>query len=283
MLSAKSIFQSAVLIFFALPTIINAQVNVAVSDFLNKSNTLFLDAWERNVPEILRSQLSANEQIIVLDRKKMDQVLEEQALSLSGLSESGSAQNIGKLLNADFILSGTIDQRNDEFVISADLIRVKTGEVQTELVRSKNKDLKNEMVDMLSNNLLFRLTGEGKYQDEIVFKSNSIWYWTGTTLFFSGAALFTNNYYNENLDKYRSASQLKEFDTYHENASISKNVMIGLASAAGIAWLGTLVDLIQGDEDNKVTSAKTQRVSAVKNNIHITGRDEIIFNVQIHF
>jgi len=260
-----------------------AQVNVAVSDFLNKTDALYLDAWERSVPGILRSQLSANEHIVVLDRDKLDKVIEEQALSLSGLLDSSSAQSIGKLLDADFILSGSIDKQNDDFVISADLIRVKTGEVQTEIVQSKNKDYKNAMVDMLANNLLFRLTGDGIYQEEVVFQSNSIWYWTGSTLLLGGATLFTNSYYNENLDNYKNTTKLKDFDKYYDSASTSKNVLIGLASITGVALIGTLIDAMSGDSENKIRSGKKSEVSALQKHLYVTGKNEIKIGLQIHF
>lgn len=260
-----------------------SQVNVAISDFLNKSETLYLDAWERSIPDILRSQLSSSKNLVILDRNKLDKILQEQALSLSGLSESGSAQSIGKLLDADFILSGSIDHQNDEYVISADLVRVKTGEVQTEIIRSENKDYKNQMVDMLANNLLYRLTGDGEYKDEVLFKSHSIWYWTGTTLLLTGATVITNNYYNENLDKYNKAVLLKDFDKYHDKATLSKNFFIGFSALTGIAVIATLIDLIGGDTANKIQSGKKNSVlNVIEHKIYFAGKDEIRFALQFN-
>ena len=155
-----SFYLKFLLFLFLLFNSVHAQLRIAVSDFSNKSDVLFLDAWERSVPNLLRSNLSASDQVTVLDRSKLDKVLEEQALSLSGLTDSSQVKSIGKLLGAEFILSGTIDQQNDEIVVSADLVRVKTGEIQTEIVRSYNKSHKAAMVEMLADNLLYRLTDQ---------------------------------------------------------------------------------------------------------------------------
>ncbi len=259
-----------------------SQVNVAVSHFSNESNVLFLDAWERNVPTLLRSYLSENNDVIVLDRDRLDKVLEEQALTLTGLVDSSKIQTIGKILGAEFILSGKIDKQGNSIVVSADLVRVKTGQVQTEIVRSANMEHKEAMIEMLANNLLFRLTGQGEYQKQKIFKSNSIWYWSGATLLLSGAALATNSYHDESLDKYKTATKLKDFDKFYDQANNSKNLFAVLGILAGSAAIGTLVDLLSDGEENEIRSGHTMQ-SSIKSNIYLTGNDEIQIGLQIHF
>lgn len=276
---SKRHFLKTLLFLFFLITIINGQVRIAVSDFTNKSNALFLDAWERSVPNLLRSNLSSSDQVVVLDRNKLDKVMEEQALTLSGLMDSTHVKSIGKLLGAEFILSGTVDQQNGELVISADLVRVKTGEIQTEIVRSYNKDYKEAMVEMLSDNLLYRLTGDGTYQHQKIFRSNSIWYWSGATVLLGGATLLTNSAYQENQDKYDSAEGLKEFDKYFDKTNSSKALFTGLAVTTGVALIGTFIDLLAGDDSNTIHSGRTGQ-SAINSQIYVTGKE---IGLQIRF
>jgi len=264
---------------FFLTQLSFAQVRIAVSDFSNKSDALFLDAWERSVPNLLRSNLSSSDQVVVLDRSRLDKVLEEQALSLSGLTDSSQVQSIGKLLGAEFILSGTVDQQNDEIVISADLIRVKTGEIQTEIVRSLKKAYRDAMVEMLAENILYRLTGDGSYQNQKVFRSNSIWYWTGATVVLGGAALFSNSMYQENQDKYDTAEGLKEFDKYFDKTNSSKALFTGFAVSTGVALIGTVIDLMSGDGSNTIQSGRSGQ-STVRSNIYVSGNE---IGIQIHF
>jgi len=269
-------------IFFIVSTPAISQVNVAISNFSNESDALYLDAWERSVPTLLRSYLSDSKDIIVLDRDRLDKVLEEQALTLSGLIESAKVQSIGKILGAEFILSGKVDKQNNEIVISADLIRVKTGQIQTEIVRSLNREHKEAMVEMLSNNLLYRLTGEGQYQNQKIFKSNSIWYWAGSTLLLGGATIATNSYHEESKDKYQTAEKLKDFDKFYDRANDSKNLYTVLGVLAGSAAIGTLIDLLSSNDENEIKSGHSTR-AAVKSNLYFTGNDEIQIGLQIHF
>lgn len=271
----------AKILLFSLLIVASAfsQVRVAVSDFSNKSDALFLDAWERSVPNLLRSNLSSSDYVTVLDRSKLDKVLEEQALTLSGLTDTSNVKSIGKLLGAEFILSGTIDQQNDQIIISADLVRVKTGEIQTEIVRSYNKDHKEAMVEMLADNLLYRLTGEGSYQKQKVFRSNSIWYWTGAAVLLGGAAVLTNSQYKDNQEKYDSATELKEFDKYFDRTNSSKTLFTGLAVSAGVALVGTVIDLLSGDDANIIRSGKAGQ-SSIQSNLYVTGKE---IGIQIYF
>ncbi len=259
-----------------------SQVNVAVSNFSNESDALYLDAWERSVPTLLRSYLSDNKDIVILDRDRLDKVLEEQALTLSGLIDSAKVQSIGKILGAEFILSGKIDRQNQEIVINADLIRVKTGQIQTEIVRTTNQDFKEAMVKMLANNLLYRLTGKGEYQHQKIFKSNSIWYWAGATLLLGGATLATNSYHEESVDKYSDAEKLKDFDKYFDQANNSKDLFTVFGVLAGSAAIGTIVDLLSSGKENEIRSGHLMQ-SSVKSNFYLTGKDEIQIGLQIHF
>lgn len=260
------------------------QINIVVSDFINKSDILKLDAWERNLPVLIKSHLSVNNQITVLDRGKLDKVFEEQALTLSGLMDSSEVQNIGKLLNADFILSGSVDKQNDDFIISADLIRVKTGQVQTEIVRSQNSDLRDAMVEMLANNLLYNLTGDGNYQNEKMFKSNSVWYWVGSTLLLGGATFYTNTIYHDNYDSYNSATTLKDFDKYYDRTNLSKDIYLGLAIVTSAALIATFVDLLMGDDGNTIKGGRVQQPATFKNSsIYVSGNREISVGIQINF
>ncbi len=270
------------LMMFSLSQPLFSQVNVAVSKFSNESDALYLDAWERSVPALLRSYLSDADDVVVLDRDRLDKVLEEQALSLSGLVDSSQVQSIGKILGAEFILAGKIDRQGREIVISADLIRVKTGQIQTEIVRSVNRDYKEAMVGMLANNILYRLTGQGEYQKNKMFKSNSIWYWTGATLLLSGATIATNAYQKENLDKYRSATELKDFDTYYNRANDSKNLVNVLAILAGSAAIGTFVDWLSGDDENEIKSGHAVQ-ALIKSNFYLSDKNEIQLGFSIHF
>ncbi|MCB4792046.1 MAG: CsgG/HfaB family protein [Elusimicrobia bacterium] len=99
---------------------------LAVSDF---TDILGNDTEEgKLLSEQIITKLSQNPNIIVVERKQLQKVLEEQKLALSGATETDT-QNVGKLLNVDAIVSGTIAHLDDYEEINARMIDVKTGQI----------------------------------------------------------------------------------------------------------------------------------------------------------
>ncbi|MFH1540974.1 MAG: FlgO family outer membrane protein [Elusimicrobiota bacterium] len=80
--------------------------------------------------ESLISALSANQQKFKLfERKRLNLILEENRLSLSGLIDENEAKKIGELAPIDVILSGTYTKLKDYIDINSRLIDVVTGEI----------------------------------------------------------------------------------------------------------------------------------------------------------
>ena len=180
-----------ILLFFL--SNVTAQVTVVVADFENNSGGFNLDYWEKAIPDFLTSELSTSNRIVIVERNKLDKVLEEQALGLTGILDSSNVKEVGKLLNAQYIIQGTINQVNGKCRIDANIIKVKTGEVKSEKVIAPNESHLEEMTLLLSNNIKKVLVGQGTYieKTKIVLDGNggihfsSNWNWanfTGTGL-----------------------------------------------------------------------------------------------------
>jgi TolB-like protein len=58
--------------------------------------------------EILAVALADQKNVVVVDRQKLAQVMQEQKLSLSGLIEPATAARVGKLLLAELVVAGSI-------------------------------------------------------------------------------------------------------------------------------------------------------------------------------
>ena len=110
--------------------------------------------------------------INVIDRTLLDKVLSEQKLSLSGLMEKQDYQKIGKLVNADAILWGSISlvkqigQRRGE--ISVRLIDVGTGTVIYTSIGEKSDIWGGMDVTAFKKELM---SGAGKKLAEFLSKS----------------------------------------------------------------------------------------------------------------
>jgi len=82
---------------------------VGVAEFTNQSGA----AWWRGgvgweLSGMLSNELSSNGDFHVVERQKMQNVLEEQNLAASGRVASGSGPKIGKLTGAQYLVTGTV-------------------------------------------------------------------------------------------------------------------------------------------------------------------------------
>jgi hypothetical protein len=81
----------------------------------------------------------------VIEREKMDMILEEQALSLSDLMDTSKAIDVGKLLTANHILTGTVIEMPNSVVIFGRVINVETAEIESaaQVIVPKNREVKS--------------------------------------------------------------------------------------------------------------------------------------------
>lgn len=66
----------------------------------------------------------------IVERQKMDEVLREQELSLSDLVEPNRAIEIGKILAANYLLTGTVIEMSESMVIFSRIINVETAVIE---------------------------------------------------------------------------------------------------------------------------------------------------------
>lgn len=90
-----------------------------ISDFLINSLTTSI------ANKINAEELDVN----IVSRKSIDQILEELSFQMSDLSDESAQLQIGNLLGADVILSGSITTISSEYQLNAQLIKVETGVV----------------------------------------------------------------------------------------------------------------------------------------------------------
>ena len=82
---------------------------VGVAEFRNESGA----AWWRGgvgweLSGVLSNELSSSGNFKVVERQKLENVLEEQNLAASGRVAKGSGQKIGKLTGAQYLVTGTV-------------------------------------------------------------------------------------------------------------------------------------------------------------------------------
>jgi len=77
--------------------------------------------------EDMTTKLVQSGQYLVVERTKLNAILEEHKLADSGLFDEKSSSQLGKLVSADIILTGTFSKRGSNWIVNLRLVDVKTG------------------------------------------------------------------------------------------------------------------------------------------------------------
>ena len=97
-----------------------------------------------NFRELLTTTLvqMESENVIVLERYQMAEILGEQALELEGLVDPATASEYGRLLGAQFMLLGSLTVSDGEIEINARTVKVKDSQIITAF---RSKTLKEQL------------------------------------------------------------------------------------------------------------------------------------------
>ena len=111
-----------------LPLIFSAvafsQPSVAVLDFAANG----LPEYEvETLVERLRSELPNTGAVRLVDRKMLENILKEQGLQQSGCTTDECSAQIGELLGAEYMISGSIGKLGDSFTVDMKMVSVTTG------------------------------------------------------------------------------------------------------------------------------------------------------------
>lgn len=110
-------------------------LTVAVFDFEAK------DAGDlgKNISALLNATLSAEANVITVERAELAKVLGEQELSLSGTVSAETAAKVGHLIGAKILVTGRVLKLGSENVIVAKIISSETSRVYGEMVKGRGE------------------------------------------------------------------------------------------------------------------------------------------------
>ena len=102
------------------------RIKLAVMDFHEK-NTSPENA--EAVTDLLRTALFNTGRFVVIERDRIQQIIEEQKFQSTGYTDMDQAVEIGRLLNVQKIMVGTVNKLGDTFVINTRMVDVMSGVV----------------------------------------------------------------------------------------------------------------------------------------------------------
>ena len=108
-------------------------VTVAIFDFESRDEAV-RDLGSK-VSSLLNANLSAEPQIITVERAELEKLLGEQELGLSGTVAPDTAAKVGHLTGAKVLVTGRVFKADKELVVVAKIIGTETSRVYGELVK----------------------------------------------------------------------------------------------------------------------------------------------------
>ena len=90
--------------------------------------------------EMLQTEFGKRNAFIMIERRKLSNIIKEQSLELAGIIEN-EASKIGQLAGADKIITGSLMEIDNKFVVLIKLIDVSSGQVDiTEGIKVDNEN-----------------------------------------------------------------------------------------------------------------------------------------------
>lgn len=123
------------------------KVAIAVLKFKSNSDDEATKLMNSFTAELVKM---GSDEIMVIEREQMSQVLDEQNLSLEGFIDSAKASEFGMLIGADFLFIGNLNVSGNSVSVATKLVRVSTAEI----VLADNKTYPTMQMDTLARDLV---------------------------------------------------------------------------------------------------------------------------------
>lgn len=119
-----------IITFLVVANLLFAQdkLRIAMMDFSNSGG--LSEQESLTLANRLRTMLVKTDAFIVLERGKMQEILDEQGFQQSGCTSSECAVEAGKLLNVQKMLNGSIGKLGKTYTLDISLIDVETAEIE---------------------------------------------------------------------------------------------------------------------------------------------------------
>jgi hypothetical protein len=129
----KTLLLAATILAATTTLAANQVISVAIFDFESKDEGV-RDLGPK-VATLLNANLSANPQIITVERAELEKVLGEQELGLSGTVSPDTAAKVGHLTGAKILITGRVFKADKDLILVAKIIGTETSRVDGELVK----------------------------------------------------------------------------------------------------------------------------------------------------
>ena len=195
---------------------------------------------------LINQNLISVPNISVVEREKLEDIIEEIGLSQTGLTSDEI--EVGNLLNVQFLIAGAVADLGNRFLLAARFINVETGNV----LQSASVEIPSNSFLMISSELVmikkypitaaFRsmiLPGWGQFYNDKPRKGSII---LGSELLMAASTISSYILYKQSKDAYdRSTQRDVASDNYSEMEKYAQINWVSLGVMGGI-WLVAIYD-----------------------------------------
>ncbi len=129
---------------------------LALIEFKNMEDNGEHDYLASLISAVLREDLSHTEGITLVERSRIDSIINEQQLQLSGLTAEDDALKAGRMLGSDYLSGGSFIVIGGEVLLDVTLINVETSKVLSFASRGSTDDL----IHIAAEKIARELTGK---------------------------------------------------------------------------------------------------------------------------
>jgi TolB-like protein len=105
------------------------RAKIAILEFQGLNEEAKKDNMGKMVTEIMTTSLVNAQAFDIIEREKLNKVLKEYQLTMTGVVDTTSAKEIGKILGADAIVTGSVMMLRNRLRLDARVIDVTTGAI----------------------------------------------------------------------------------------------------------------------------------------------------------
>ena len=135
-------------------------LTVAVFDFESRDEAV-RDLGPK-VATLINANLSAEPQIVTVERAELEKILGEQELGLSGTVSAETAAKVGHLTGAKVLVTGRVFKADKELIIVAKVIGTETSRVYGELVKGTSASAISDLSTELAKKIAATVTQKGE-------------------------------------------------------------------------------------------------------------------------
>ena len=127
---------------------------LAVLNFDNNTGKADYDPMGRGIAAMMITDLATSPELKLVERERMQDIVDEQKLSRSPMFDSTTAARVGRLLGAEFIVTGSIAASTPEMRIDMRVIKVETGQIVKTARATGSEDKFFEIEQHLADDVL---------------------------------------------------------------------------------------------------------------------------------